>query len=122
MVAAVEVRNMPQEQRDEEYGYQTLVRVFGLLAALLFVGAMAIPTVIEPGHFTPAGYVVTVVWVAILVGGVISCGKVKADYRCPKCGTRLPPMQTQGSTKYEHRFHCQACDIVWTTGVHEGDG
>jgi DNA-directed RNA polymerase subunit RPC12/RpoP len=121
-VAEVEVSNMPREQHDEEYGYQTLVRVFGLFAALLFVGAMAIPTVIEPGHFTPAGYVVTVVWVAILVGGVICCGKVRAGYRCPKCGTRLPPMQTEGSTKYEHRFHCQRCDIVWTTGVHEGDG
>jgi hypothetical protein len=114
-------RTMPIEKRDEEYGYRTLIRVFALIFSLMFVGVFIIPTAVTPGHFTPAGYVVAAIWIIVLVVGTIWCARVRATYRCPGCGASLPPLKSEKSTDYEHRFLCECCDIVWTTGVHEGD-
>ena len=112
---------MPVEKRDEEYGYRTLTRVFALIFSLMFVGVFIIPTAVTPGHFTPAGYVVAAIWLMILVFGSIWGARVRSSYRCPGCGASLPPLKPEKSTNYEHRFLCESCDIIWTTGVHEGD-
>jgi len=112
---------MAVEQRDEEYGGRTLSRVLVLIFALMFVGLMAIPTIIEPRHFTPAGYVVSAIWLVLLLAGTIWCTKVRSTYRCPKCGAQLPALEAEPGSNFEHRFFCGSCDIIWTTGVHEGD-
>jgi hypothetical protein len=112
-------RTMRIEKRDEEYGGRTLTRVFALILSLMLVGVFFIPTVVMPGHFTTAAYVVATIWLIVLVFGNIWCNRVRSRYRCPECGASLPSLKSEKSTKYEHRFLCVRCDIVWTTGVFE---
>ncbi len=112
---------MSTEPHDKAYGERTIVRVITVIGALMFVGVFMIPTVIEPPKFSPVGYVPMVVWGLVLVVGTVWACRVQYRYCCPKCGTRLPPLPPEASTKYQHRFHCKTCDVVWTTDVYVGD-
>lgn len=112
---------MATERRDEEYGYRTLVRVLTLTFSLMFLGVFLIPTVVDPPHITTAGYVLLGGWILVLISGVVWCGRTRAAYHCPRCGARLPPLRGDAATRYEHRFRCPSCDVIWTTGVYEGD-
>ena len=110
---------MSMEKRDDKYLYRTLTRVLILIFALLSVGLLIIPTVITPGHFTPAGYFVATIWWFIFLAGAVWCLRVKCAYRCRTCGMRLPALKPEGKTGYEVRFHCAACDTIWSTGVYD---
>jgi hypothetical protein len=112
---------MPIEKRDEEYGHRTLTRVLALIFSLMVIGVFIIPTAVKPGHLTPAGYVIGTIWLIVLVVGTIWCNRARSTYRCLGCSASLPPLKSEKSTNYEHRFLCERCDIIWTTGVHEGD-
>ena len=113
---------MPIERRDEEYAYQKLARFFVLMVSLGMVSLFAIPTVIDVPRITPLGWLELATGCGLVIGGVIWLGKVESTYRCPKCGAALPKLKPEKSTQYEYRFFRPTCDIVWTTGMHEGDG
>ena len=113
--------NKPLEKRDKEYGYRTIKRVFALIFALMVIGVFIVPTVVLPGHFTSAGYVVAAIWLMVLVAGTTWTCRVQYRYRCPQCGAHLPPLPTDASTRRQHRFHCSACDVIWTTDIYGDD-
>ncbi len=112
---------MATEQHDKDYGDRTLYRVMILIAALLGLGVFIIPNVEYGPKITTAGYVIITFWTLILVVGCFWVGQVQARYRCVKCGAHLPKLQPEASTKYQHRFYCKNCDVVWTTDIYAGD-
>jgi hypothetical protein len=112
---------MATEQHDKDYGDRKLHRVMILIAALMGVGVFVIPNVEYGPKITTSGYVLITIWTLILVGGGFWAGQVQARYRCPKCGAYLPMLQPEASTKYQHRFYCRTCDVVWTTDIYSGD-
>jgi DNA-directed RNA polymerase subunit RPC12/RpoP len=112
---------MATERHDRGYGERTLVRVITVIGALMFVGVFAIPTVIEPPKITPIGYAILAIWGLVLVVGTVWTCRVQYRYHCSKCGAHLPPLPSEAKTKHQHRFHCKACDVIWTTDVYVGD-
>ena len=112
---------MAVEQHDKDYGERTMPRVIVVIGALIGVGVFIIPNVQHGPKISTAGYVLIAIWSAILVAGVIWGTRVQRRYQCPKCGTHLPLLPTEAATRYQHRFHCKTCDIIWTTDVRQGD-
>jgi DNA-directed RNA polymerase subunit RPC12/RpoP len=112
---------MAAEQHDKDYGYRTMVRVIVLISALMLVGAFIVPNVEYGPKVSPIGWVLITIWSVILVVGTIWASRVQRRYRCPRCRAQLPMLRPEASTKYQHRFHCPACDVIWTTDVYVGD-
>ena len=112
---------MSQERHDAEYGDQKLLRVSVLIVALMGVGLCIAPQLGASAGMTPGLWILIALWMLILVGGGIWVGRVQSEYRCRLCGRRLAMLPTQAATKYQHRFHCPTCDVVWTTDVYDSD-
>jgi hypothetical protein len=113
---------MPVEQHDKNYGERTIYRVLIVMGALMGFGVLMLAGVKDSPPVTTTGWVLISIWSAILIIGTVWACRVQTRYRCPKCGARLPMLRPEASTKYEHQFHCSACDVIWTTNVHVGDG
>ncbi len=113
---------MPREQKDEEYGYQKLAGFFTLFLLLSVVGGLFLLVAGLPPRLGAGSVVLGVAWFVVLIVGVVQMGKVSTGYKCPQCGTPLPQLPAEKATDYEHRFLCKQCDVLWVTGVHEGDG
>ena len=88
---------MANEKRDKHYAQRAMNRCLIHIGVLMVVG-LGIVTQMHP-EITSEG-----------------------PDRCPKCGTPLPMMRREASSKYEERFHCERCHVTWTTGVFPGDG
>ena len=112
---------MATERHDKEYGERTILRVIVLIGALMGVGVFILPNVGYGPKVSPAGWVLITIWSVILVVGTIWVGRVGRRYRCPHCGAHLPMLRPEAATKYQHRFHCPTCDVIWTTDVSVGD-
>lgn len=112
---------MAAERHDKEYGERTILRVFVLFGALMGVGVFITPNVEYGPKVSATGWVLITIWSAILVVGTVWAGRVQRRYRCPQCGAHLPMLPPEAATKYQHRFHCPTCDVVWTTDVSVGD-
>ena len=112
---------MATERHDESYGDKILSRSLLVIIALFFLGASMIPTVVQAPRISTSGYLLLVTWGIVLVSGVVWVGRLRYCYGCPTCGSRLPLLPLERATKYRHRFHCAKCDVVWTTGVYDGD-
>jgi hypothetical protein len=112
---------MAKEQEDKEYGGRTIGRVIVLAGALMGIGAFIIPNVERGPQVSTAGWVLIAIWCVVLVVGTVWAGRVQRRYRCPKCGAQLPMLRPEASTRFQHRFHCQTCDVTWTTNVYAQD-
>lgn len=112
---------MAQERHDSEYGDQKLLRVSVLIVALLGVGLCIAPNLDRSTGITPALGGLMGLWVLILIVGGIWVGRVQARYRCPQCGRHLAMLKTEATTKFQHRFHCPTCAVIWTTDVYDGE-
>ena len=112
---------MATEHHDKDYGKRTIFRVIILIGALMGVGVFIIPNVEYGPKVSTTGWVLIAIWSVILVVGTVWAGRVRSRYRCPKCGAQLPMLRPEASTKYQHRFHCPTCDVIWTTDVYVGD-
>jgi hypothetical protein len=112
---------MATERHDKEYGERTILRVIVLIGALMGVGVFIIPNVEYGPKVSPTGWVLISIWCVILIVGTIWAGRVRRRYRCPLCGAHLPMLPPEAATKYQHRFHCPTCDVIWTTDVSVGD-
>jgi len=112
---------MRVEQHDKAYGKRTIKRVIVVIAALIGIGVFMIPTVFGGPRITTVGYILIGVWGFVLAIGVIWAARVRSRYYCPRCGAHLPPLESDASTNYQHRFQCTACDVIWTTDVYTGD-
>lgn len=57
--------------------------------------------------------------VAIAIIGFVRQQRQSRRYRCPECGAILP-YATEGEER-RIQFHCQSCDIIWDSGMMEGN-
>jgi hypothetical protein len=112
---------MATERHDKEYGERTIVRVIVLIGALMGVGVFIVPNVEYGPKVSRTGWVLIAIWSVILVVGTVWAGRVQRCYRCPQCGAPLPMLRPEAATKFQHRFHCPTCDVIWTTDVSVGD-
>lgn len=112
---------MAQERHDAEYGDQKLLRVSVLIVALMGLGLCIAPNLSTGAGISPGLWVLIVLWVGVLVIGGIWVGRVQSTYRCRQCGRRLPMLPTEAATKYQHRFRCPSCEVIWTTDIYDGD-
>jgi hypothetical protein len=108
-------------EHDKTYSGRTIVRVIVLIGLLIGIGAFIIPNVDYGPKVSKAGWVLISIWTSVLVIGGLWVGRVQANYHCPKCGARLPMLPVEVSTKFQHRFWCETCDVVWTTDVYSAD-
>lgn len=113
---------MPRERKDDEYGYQKLAGFFTLFLLLSMVGGLFLLVAGVPPRLTAGSAVLGVLWFGVLIAGGIQMGRISTGYKCPQCGAPLPQLPAEKATRYEHRFLCKHCDVLWVTGVHEGDG
>jgi len=113
---------MPAEKHDKEYGERTIYRVIIVIGALMGVGVLIVASLEKGPPLSTIRWVLISIWCAILVVGTVWACRVQHCYCCPKCGARLPMLRPEASTKSQHRFHCPACDVIWTTDVYSGDG
>jgi hypothetical protein len=112
---------MATEIHDKDYVKRLLFRAFVVMGVLMLVGLLIIPTVILTPQVSGAGYGVMTSWGLVLIAGTTWLCRVQYRYCCPRCGKRLPPVPSGAGNKFEHRFHCAFCDVVWTTSVYDGD-
>ena len=109
---------MATEQHNKDYGKRMVVRAIVLIGALMGLGVFIIPSVERWPAVSTAGWVLISIWCVLLVVGTVWAARVQLNYRCPKCGARLPMLRPETSTRYQHRFYCTACDVIWTTDVY----
>ena len=112
---------MTTEQHDNSYGERTILRVIVLIGSLVGIGVFIIPHVDHAARISAVGFVLIVIWVLVLVVGGIWASRIRRHYCCPKCGERLPMLAPEADTNYQHRFHCLACDVIWTTDIYRED-
>jgi hypothetical protein len=55
-----------------------------------------------------------------LVAFVIYRGLL-SRYRCAECGALLPYPNKERGKRFELRYYCAHCDIIWETGVKESN-
>lgn len=78
-------------------------------------------------HADPKNYLRAVPFIAVLIGMVGSLGflhhSVLNRYRCPQCGRRLSQYagETDPEKAREYRYLCEACNVLWTTGLKSGE-
>ena len=46
--------------------------------------------------------------------------RVLGHYRCPQCQAELP-RHKDDARRAEYLFYCKNCDVIWKTGLQEGD-
>jgi hypothetical protein len=57
----------------------------------------------------------------MLVAMFVLHHRVLARYRCPKCGARIPFCGDDPKRAQEYRYYCKDCDIIWQTGLRQGE-
>ena len=112
------------ERKDDEFGYKKILR------GLLFVGG-CIPFFIwiasqsygdeSDKHLSTLGWIGIAAFIVYTVLALVFIPRPEARYRCPKCRARLNMRLSDQTPNREYQFHCMAYDILWRTGVLEGD-
>ena len=46
--------------------------------------------------------------------------RVLGHYRCPQCQSELP-RHRDDAHRAQYLFYCKNCDVIWKTGLQEGD-
>lgn len=46
--------------------------------------------------------------------------RVLGHYRCPQCRAELP-RHKDDARGAEYLFYCKSCDVIWKTGLQQGD-
>ena len=111
---------MSTTRHDERFAHRNLSILLGCFAG----GLITLPLVLpfwrsHPGWLgllalcTPA--------ICIAVVGLLLGYHVHRRYRCRECGGLATLLPTPAGKPLEYRYHCQRCDIIWETGVTEGD-
>jgi hypothetical protein len=111
---------MAVERKDEQFGGRVLVRI---LPSILIPSFFVLPVVLTADSPMKTWQIVVCV-AGPLTTAVSACWlmyRLHSRYCCPQCGARLPSKRTEAASRYEYRFYCQRCDIIWTTGVFQGE-
>jgi predicted RNA-binding Zn-ribbon protein involved in translation (DUF1610 family) len=58
--------------------------------------------------------------VVMITGLAVLHRKVLGHYRCPQCPTELT-RHKDASRRAEYLFYCKNCDVIWMTGLQQGD-
>jgi hypothetical protein len=113
----------PTEKRDPTFGERfvvPLVVIFVTAPLLGFPAAMY-------WHAEPKNYWRAIPILIVLAGMILGLGllhhRVLRRYRCPQCGSRLPQYAGERDPEKarEYRFFCEACNVLWTTGLKSGE-
>ena len=112
---------MPQKCRDRSYGRRKFGGSIGLLLLLILIARLVELLAGEPRKLTAGAIVVGTIGFGVLVIGTTWLIRLRSRYRCPQCGAHLPPLEPEAVTGHEHCFLCERCDILWLTGVYEGE-
>jgi hypothetical protein len=112
---------MSNERKDPDFAVRILVRMFG---SILGPGLLLVPFLF-PLRSPEKPWEIALFIAAPLITVVVGCVLLywlHHHYRCPQCGRHLPFQEPEARTRYEPRYYCRECDVVWTTGVFQGGG
>src|SRR5258708_6335650 len=112
---------MPVEKKDPSFGSRFILPLLCIFLMAALCGAVAM-------RFTdmhkswlglwPFGLVVLFMLVALFaLHHFVVC-----RYRCPQCRARLPIYREDAVRADEYRYYCKSCDVIWNTGLRQGEG
>lgn len=111
---------MSTTRRDDSFGPRNLLVVLGGIIA----GMLTVPFVV-PFWKSHSGWVGVLVLLAppICVGvvGLVLGYRTHRRYRCRECGEIATLLTSPTGMPLSYRYHCPRCDIIWETGVTEGE-
>ena len=111
---------MPIEKRDPEFGTRFILPLVVIFAVAALCGLVAMGY--SQDHKGWAG-----IWPFCLVVGLMLIAifalhhRVLRRYRCPQCGSRIPFYREDSTRVEEYRYYCKDCDVIWNTGLRQGE-
>jgi hypothetical protein len=111
---------MAIERKDSEFGSRVFIR---LLISIVGPSLLLLPFAVR-GKMPATRPEMALFAAAPITTAILGCyllHRLYRRYRCPQCGTKANPEPVRAELRYEHRFYCKQCDIVWQTGVSSGE-
>jgi hypothetical protein len=91
---------------------------------MIFVVSSLLGGVIILGWKPELGWVEIVALCSLIVvmvtGLAVLHNRVSGHYRCPQCRVELPRHKDDARCA-EYLFYCKNCDVIWKTGLQEGE-
>jgi hypothetical protein len=110
-----------EEKLDPTFSRRFIVPLLLIFAAGAVCGGLAMLWATANGSAAkgvlPFCIIFLLMWAALLV----LHSRVLKNYQCPQCGARLPRYQAEPERLKEYRFSCAPCNIIWQTGLRQGD-
>jgi hypothetical protein len=114
--------NKLSEKQDPTFGERFVVPLVIIFVTAPFLGfPAAMYWYGEPKNYWRATPFLTIL-VGMVFGLALLHHRVLRRYRCPQCGRRLPQYSGESDPEKarEYRFLCEACNVLWTTGLKSG--
>ena len=108
---------MPVHKIDRSFRRRHFTNFVGFGVPFVLAGLFAIAA--HQRGWTPGFVSACVVGFVIGIVGFGRQQRWSSRYRCPECGALLP-YSPEGEKK-RIQFHCTRCDIIWETGMMEGN-
>ena len=91
----------------------TIISGSSLIGLVVMLGVM-------PKH-KQLGSILVCAMIAVMVAVLaVLHNRVLGHYRCPQCRVELP-RHRDAARRDEYLFYCQNCDVLWRTGLREGE-
>ncbi len=110
---------MAIEKDDPTFAERFLAPLMGIFLGSSFLGMIVLGACMEK-HERLGVVLFCVILVAMITSLAVLHHRVLGRYQCPQCQARLP-RHKDPARKRDFLFYCQKCDVVWKTGLQEGD-
>lgn len=110
---------MPVEKKDPTFIERFVLPLLGVFLVAPLLGC-AIMFGVKLGHERLQIVLFCALIVVMVVVLAVLHHRVLGHYRCPQCQAELP-RHKDPARPAEYLFYCQKCDVLWKTGLREGE-
>jgi len=110
---------MATEKQDPTFVERFVLPQVGIFVVSSLLGCVTIYAVI-PEHERLGIALFCILLVVMVTGLAVLRNRVLGHYQCPQCHSELP-RHKDSSRHSEYLFYCKNCDVLWKTGLQEGD-
>jgi len=110
---------MATEKRDPTFVERFVLPLIGIFVVSSFFGVLIIGGMMRE-HERLGIILFCIVLVVMVTGLAVLHHRVLGHYQCPQCRKELP-RHKDNSRRAEYLFYCKDCDVLWKTGLQEGD-
>jgi hypothetical protein len=110
---------MAVEKQDPTFIGRFVLPLVGIFVVSSFLGVLIIVGTMR--EHERLGIILFCILLVVMVTGLaVLHHRVLGHYLCPQCRKELP-RHKDSSRRAEHLFYCKDCDVLWNTGLKDGD-